>query len=85
MLFAHIKRNLALRRFRLRGLTGASDELLLAATVQNLKKLVVSPPTDHREASRFRVDANTYPPKPAHHRIGGQSPNQFSANLLSSR
>ena len=39
MLFAHLKRNLGLRRLRLRGLTGASDEFLLAATVQNLKKL----------------------------------------------
>jgi transposase len=40
MLFAHLKRNLGLRRLRLRGLTGAKDEFLLAATVQNLKKLV---------------------------------------------
>jgi transposase len=40
MLFAHLKRNLGLRRLRLRGLSGASDEFLLAATVQNLKKLV---------------------------------------------
>lgn len=40
MLFAHLKRNLALRRLRLRGLTGARDEFLLAATIQNLKKLV---------------------------------------------
>ena len=39
-LFAHLKRNLGLRRLRLRGLTGAKDEFLLAATVQNLKKLV---------------------------------------------
>lgn len=48
MKFAHLKRNLGLRRLRLRGLTGASDEFLLAATVQNLKKLVrnvaVGPP-----------------------------------------
>jgi Transposase DDE domain len=40
MLFAHLKRNLGLRRLRLRGLIGAKDEFLLAATVQNLKKLV---------------------------------------------
>ena len=40
MLLAHLKRNLGLRRLRLRGLTGAKDEFLLAATVQNLKKLV---------------------------------------------
>lgn len=50
MLFAHLKRNLGLRRLRLRGLTGANDEFLLAATVQNLKKLV-------------RLCANS-PPKP---------------------
>jgi hypothetical protein len=40
MLFAHLKRNLGLRRLRLHGLTGANDEVLLAATSQNLKKLV---------------------------------------------
>jgi len=40
MSFAHLKRNLGFRRLRLRGLTGAADEFLLAATVQNLKKLV---------------------------------------------
>jgi hypothetical protein len=40
MLFAHLKRNFGFRRLRLRGLAGASDEFLLAATVQNLRKLV---------------------------------------------
>jgi len=39
MLFAHLKRNLRFERLRLRGLTGASDEFLLAATVQNLRRL----------------------------------------------
>jgi hypothetical protein len=39
MAFAHLKRNLSVRRLRLRGITGASDEFLLAATVQNLRKL----------------------------------------------
>jgi transposase len=39
-LFGEVKRNLALTRLRLRGLTGARDEFLLAATVQNLKRLV---------------------------------------------
>jgi hypothetical protein len=34
-----MKRNLGLTRLRLRGLTGASDEFLLAATVQNLRRL----------------------------------------------
>jgi hypothetical protein len=39
MAFAHLKRNLGFRRLRLRGITGAADEFLLAATVQNLRKL----------------------------------------------
>jgi len=39
MLFAHLKRIIGLRRLRLRGPTGAKDEFLLAATVQNLRKL----------------------------------------------
>jgi transposase len=39
MLFAHLKRILKLDRLRLRGPTGAHDEFLLAATVQNLRKL----------------------------------------------
>ena len=38
-LFAEVKRILALTRLRLRGLTGAKDEFLLTATVQNLKRL----------------------------------------------
>jgi hypothetical protein len=40
MRFAHLKRRLGFRRLRLRGLTGASDEFLPIAIVQNLKKLV---------------------------------------------
>jgi transposase len=39
MLFAHLKRNLGFERLRLRGLTGAQDEFLLAATAQNLRRL----------------------------------------------
>jgi radical SAM protein with 4Fe4S-binding SPASM domain len=39
MLFAHLKRILRLDRLRLRGPSGARDEFLLAATVQNLRKL----------------------------------------------
>ncbi|HIC80212.1 MAG TPA: IS5/IS1182 family transposase, partial [Kiloniellaceae bacterium] len=39
MLFAHLKRHLGFARLRLRGLSGARDEFLLAATVQNLKRL----------------------------------------------
>ncbi len=38
-LFGDIKRNLGLTRLRLRGLSGAKDEFLLAATVQNLRRL----------------------------------------------
>ena len=40
MLFAHLKRILKLDRLRLRGPNGAKDEFLLAATAQNLRKLV---------------------------------------------
>ncbi|MBN8530225.1 MAG: transposase [Caulobacterales bacterium] len=39
MLFAHLKRILRLDRLRLRGPCGARDELLLAATAQNLRKM----------------------------------------------
>ena len=39
MLFAHLKRILRLDRLRLKGPFGAQDECLLAATVQNLRKL----------------------------------------------
>jgi len=40
MVFAHLKRIFGLGRLRLRGPRGAQDEFLLAATAQNLKKLV---------------------------------------------
>jgi transposase len=39
MAFAHLKRILKLDRLRLRGPRGASDEFLLAATAQNLRKM----------------------------------------------
>ncbi len=39
-LFGEAKRNLAFTRLRLRGLSGARDEFLLTATVQNLRRLV---------------------------------------------
>jgi hypothetical protein len=39
MLFAHLKRVLKLDRLRLRGLSGAQDEFLLAATAQNLRRM----------------------------------------------
>ena len=47
MLFAHLKRILKLDRLRLRGMSGARDEFLLAATAQNLRrmaKLLSQPP-----------------------------------------
>lgn len=49
-LFGEAKRNMAMTRLRLRGPSGARDEFLLTATVQNLKRLV-------RHASRS-------PPRP---------------------
>ncbi len=39
MLFAHLKRIMKLDRLRLRGLSGANDEFLLAATAQNLRRM----------------------------------------------
>ena len=39
MLFAHLKRIIGLDRLRLRGPNGAKNEFILAATVQNLRKL----------------------------------------------
>ena len=39
MLFAHLKRIMKLDRLRLRGITGATDEFLLAAATQNLRRM----------------------------------------------
>ena len=39
MLFAHLKRILKLDRLRLRGLSGATAEFLMAAAVQNLRRM----------------------------------------------
>jgi hypothetical protein len=39
MRFAHMKRIPRLDRLRLRGLSGAKDEVLLTATAQNLRRL----------------------------------------------
>ncbi len=44
MLFAHLKRHLGLKRLRLRGLKGATEEFLLAATAQNLKRMAKMAP-----------------------------------------
>ena len=40
MLFAHLKTTLRFERMRLRGLSGARDEFLMAAITQNLRRLV---------------------------------------------
>lgn len=40
MLFAHLKTTLRFERMRLRGLSGARDEFLLAAVAQNLRRMV---------------------------------------------
>ena len=39
MLFAHLKKILRLDRLRLRGMSGAHDEFLMAATAQNLRRM----------------------------------------------
>ena len=44
-LFGEAKHILALAKLRLRGLSGARDEFLLTATVQNLKRLARNPET----------------------------------------
>ena len=41
VLFAHLKRILQLRRLRLRGLSGARDEFLMAAAAQNLRRMAM--------------------------------------------
>lgn len=51
MLFAHLKSILKLDRLRLRGLTGATDEFMLAGIAQNLRrmaKLIAQGPPIHR-------------------------------------
>jgi hypothetical protein len=55
MRFAHLKVHHRFERMRLRGLSGARDEFVLAATVQNLKTLALrtlgSPPAQRRVSS----------------------------------
>jgi transposase len=67
MCFAHLKRHLNFRRLRLRGMTGARDECILAAIAQNLRKLVkmigFSPPplvTNYRVRYGSRPDRSDY-------------------------
>ena len=56
MRFAHMKRILKLDRLRLRGLSGARDEVLLTATAQNLRRLAKllcrAPPCRQRQLAR---------------------------------
>ena len=51
--FGDLKRNLGFTRLKLRGLSGAHDEFLLAANVQNLKRLARSlwPPPERTKSS----------------------------------
>ena len=54
MRFAHLKSHHGFERMRLRGLSGARDEFLLAAIVQNLKTLalrILGPPPARQRAS----------------------------------
>jgi transposase len=56
MAFAHMKRIHKLERFRLRGLSGARDEVLLTATAQNLTKLAKyasRPPPNRKTAQSY--------------------------------
>ncbi len=46
MLFAHMKQHLRFSRLKLRGLAGATEEFLLVATVQNLRRLIRLRPPD---------------------------------------
>ena len=49
MLFAHLERILNLTRLRLRGMSGARDEFLLAVIAQNLSRMAKSshpPPSE---------------------------------------
>jgi hypothetical protein len=46
MLFAHMKRHFRFTRLKLRGLSGAREEFLLVATVQNLRRLIRMRPPD---------------------------------------
>ena len=55
MRFAHLKVHHRFERMRLRGLSGARDEFLLAATVQNLKNWRSESPVHHPPASAYRL------------------------------
>jgi len=46
MLFGHMKRHFRFTRLKLRGLSGAAEEFLMIATVQNLRRLIRMRPPD---------------------------------------
>jgi hypothetical protein len=46
ILFAHMKQHFRFTRLKLRGLTGAAEEFLLVATIQNLRRLIRLRPPD---------------------------------------
>jgi len=46
MLFGHMKRHFRFTRLKLRGLSGATEEFLMMATVQNLRRLIRMRPPD---------------------------------------
>jgi transposase len=46
MLFAHMKQHFRFTRLKLRGLSGAAEEFLLVATIQNLRRLIRLRPPD---------------------------------------
>lgn len=52
-LFGHLKRNMKFTRLKLRGLSGAAEEFLLAATAQNLQLLAgITPPASVTRGQR---------------------------------
>jgi transposase len=54
ILFGHLKRILKLDRLRLRGMSGAHDEFILAATAQNLRRMALwlsTGPPKHRRGA----------------------------------
>lgn len=51
MLFAHMKQHFGFTRLKLRGISGATEEFLMMATVQNLRRLIrLRPPNGTKPA-----------------------------------
>ena len=61
ILFAHLKRIMKLDRLRLRGLSGAQDEFLMAATAQNHRHRCCSTAQVASHTSTLRRDGNLRP------------------------